>query len=139
MRESRTFDNTGDDFSGYNAAVAFLKERGFSVGEMQLGSPTGVLFGECKIGKYRSLDSEEKTDLHGLIQSKTCMFRKEHVEVVIRGNVKSEVMEAFLDRSVPTPLIALETDSGITVEAGDVRARLHVEGLVPDQRLMVDP
>jgi hypothetical protein len=144
MRESRTFNNTGEDFSGYNAAVDFLKERGFSVGEMQTGSPTGVYFGECKIGKYRSLDSEEKSDLHGIIQAKNFNFRKEHVEVVIRGNVKSDVMDAFRGKpyAETMPIVGLDdsaTDTGMTIDAEDVQARLHVEHFVPDQRLMVDP
>jgi hypothetical protein len=54
-------------FPNQEAAVAWLKARGFSVGRMQAGSPRGVLFGDFEIMKWRNLRPADRATLHGML------------------------------------------------------------------------
>lgn len=62
----RTFAQD-DDFAATRAAEAFLSSRGFSVGRMQARSPTGILFGNYDIQKWRNLRAADRDALHGLM------------------------------------------------------------------------
>lgn len=63
----RLFPSLAGDFSANDAAEAFLRERGFSVGSMQRGDPRGIMFGDCDIAKWRNLSASERTALHGVL------------------------------------------------------------------------
>lgn len=97
------------EFAAYHAAVAWLKARGFSVGTMQSGEITGIMHGECRIGKYRALDAEERIDLHGHIRTPTMIFRSGPVTVELRRDAPWAVQQAF--RSEPE-----DTDAQARIE-----------------------
>jgi hypothetical protein len=65
----RTFDGLkGVDFSAYNEAVEFLRQRGFSVGETCRGKPCGVMYGrDWDIAKWCNLTGDEQAQLHGTV------------------------------------------------------------------------
>jgi hypothetical protein len=63
------FVNTGEEFSGYDAAVKWLESQGYSVGSMQARSPTGFVKGNCVVSKWRSLSEVDKFDLDGQIEA----------------------------------------------------------------------
>ena len=86
------FDLEGD-FAAYHAAEAYLKARGFSVGVMQTGAPTGIHFGESKISKWRNLSAKDRDDLHGKITAEN--FRQGPVTISIRRDAHSDVIAAF--------------------------------------------
>lgn len=58
------FSDTGD-FAAMRAAEAWCAKHGLSVGEMQLGKPRGILFGDFAIAKWRNLRQADKDALHG--------------------------------------------------------------------------
>lgn len=111
---SATFRD-GGDFVAIDNAIAWLKARGFSVGEMQSNEPIGIFLGEVTIGKWRTLSAEDHNDLHGKIlpASISASMRSGPVTILIRRGAHSAVIEAF--RS----------------EAEDRAARAHVEGVEP--------
>lgn len=61
---TKTFTNPGD-FDAMYAAEAWLKERGFSVGRGQAGSPRGILYGDFNIQKWKNLRPSDIAALHG--------------------------------------------------------------------------
>lgn len=65
MAESITF--TGAEFAAQRAAEKFLHDAGFSVAPPQHGAPRGIMFGACKIAKWRGLTASERHELHGRI------------------------------------------------------------------------
>jgi hypothetical protein len=57
----KVFPNTGEDFSGYDAARKWCEDNGYSVGSMQAGAPTGVAKGVgIQISKWRNLGEDEE-------------------------------------------------------------------------------
>lgn len=52
-------------FSALNAATAWLRSMGFSVGRMQARSPSGIMFGAYDISKWRNLSQADRAVLHG--------------------------------------------------------------------------
>lgn len=92
---TKVFDGIGD-YGGLRAAEAWLKARGFSVGQEQSGHPIGVLLGEVTIGKWRSLSAEDITDLHGRLTTPTLSYRAGPVTLTMRPDAPSAVIEAFL-------------------------------------------
>jgi len=61
------FKNTGDAFSGWNAAKAWLKENGWVAGATQRGSPSGIMPAHrfYAVAKWRNLNEAERADLSG--------------------------------------------------------------------------
>lgn len=57
------------DFAALNAAEAFLRSIGASYGSNQRGAPTGIMFGDVSISKWRDLDADERAELHGVIDA----------------------------------------------------------------------
>ena len=57
----------GEEFVGYYAAENWLRERGYSLGSMQCGAPTGVMLGNFGIEKWRHLSASERASLDGEI------------------------------------------------------------------------
>lgn len=65
---TRNFEGApGVPFSALTEAQAYLKERGFSFGELCVPAPIGVMFGRCAIPKWRNIDPAEIETLHGTI------------------------------------------------------------------------
>ncbi|MBN9078550.1 MAG: hypothetical protein BGN87_00295 [Rhizobiales bacterium 65-79] len=61
-----TFSDAGD-FAAERRAVAFLEERGFSVGRMQHREPRGILLGNFDIQKWHNLSAADRAGLHGVM------------------------------------------------------------------------
>lgn len=59
--------NLPGDFKAYNRALEALRTNGFSVGRMEAHSPTGILFGDFDIQKWRNLSRDDRIQLHGTI------------------------------------------------------------------------
>ncbi|WP_439392383.1 hypothetical protein ACRQ5Q_22570 [Bradyrhizobium sp. PMVTL-01] len=57
----------GVAFSALTEAQAYLKERGFSFGQLCVPSPIGVMHGRCAIPKWRHLTPDEIDMLHGTL------------------------------------------------------------------------
>lgn len=95
MSERRTFENTGADFSGLDAAIAYLKPRGFVIGVMEAANPIAFHLGEFILPKWSRLDAETRNDLHGFLSAKNNDFRRGAVEAVIRTDAHSSALEAF--------------------------------------------
>ncbi len=79
MANVMTFKNTGEDFSGYNAAEKWLRDNGYSCGPMQAGSPTGFAKGDVAISKWRNIRAHEFHLLDGRIEA--CDPRHDYVVV----------------------------------------------------------
>lgn len=62
----KVFEGNGD-FAALHAAEAFLHSVGASVGQNQRGAPTGILFGDYLISKWRGMSAAERAALHGQI------------------------------------------------------------------------
>lgn len=60
------FDRAGD-FAALRDAEDFLREAGFSVGSIQRGLPTAVMYGDYSIAKWRNLDAEERQATHATL------------------------------------------------------------------------
>lgn len=65
---TKSFQNTGESFSGWQAALDWCRENGYSYGPMQAGSPTGIAKGEVSIAKWRNIPSEDYHLLSGTIE-----------------------------------------------------------------------
>ena len=62
------FDQKGT-WQAKEAAEAWCKENGISVGQSSADGPTGLLFGDYAwIAKWRNLTNQERADLHGTME-----------------------------------------------------------------------
>lgn len=95
-RSWKVFSEEGD-FAALDAARAFLKAHGFSVGILQTGAPIGVMLGNGDIAKWRTLDAEEKADMHGTLWTTSGSFRAGPVFLDFRDDCPSTVFEALAD------------------------------------------
>lgn len=93
LRTSITFDNKGD-FAATHAAVDWLRERGFSIGSMQAGSPRAIWFGDCYISKWRGLSDEDKALMHAVMEGNG---RDGPVTIRLRRGATPEAIAAFQD------------------------------------------
>ena len=65
---TKTF--TGDEtFAALRSAEAFLASIGASVGQNQRGAPTGFLFGDYQISKWRGMSPAQRDALYGVIDA----------------------------------------------------------------------
>ena len=87
------------DHEAMHAAEAWCKARGFSVGTLQADAPRGILLGDVTIAKWRNLDPEDRTDLHGVMEAPGRTWRTGPVTITIRRDAPAAVIEAF--RSEP--------------------------------------
>jgi hypothetical protein len=62
----KVFDQPGR-FESIHAAYYWCRAEGFSVGEMQSGSPSGLKRGDWRIEKWRNLDRDDLAKLDGLM------------------------------------------------------------------------
>jgi hypothetical protein len=92
---TRTFTGSRD-FEAFNAAVAWLKSRRFSVGPMQHNDPVAILYGEniC-IGKWRTISKEFQEAADGTIEAAD--MRTGPVTVTIRARASDVARRAFAD------------------------------------------
>ena len=58
----------GEDFAASNAAEAWCKARGVSVGEMQRDAPRALMYGDFDIGKWRDISRAELKTLDGTME-----------------------------------------------------------------------
>lgn len=63
---TKTFEGSSD-FEALRAAETHLRARGFSYGSSERGAPTGVMYGEFDISKWRNLSAEDRKSLDGAI------------------------------------------------------------------------
>lgn len=91
---TKIFEGIGD-YGALRAAEAWLKARGFSVGQEQSGHPIGVMLGEVAIGKWRGLSSEDIADLHGRLTTPTLSYRSGPVTLTMRPDAPGAVFDAF--------------------------------------------
>lgn len=64
----KTFFGEGA-FDALHAAEGFVRSIGASCGSNQRGAPTGIMFGDFNIAKWRSLNACERGELHGVIDA----------------------------------------------------------------------
>lgn len=69
-----------EDFAALRRAEAWCRERGISYGSSCANSPTGLLWGDYTIAKWKNLTGRERRMLHGKM---TGDFRKGPVTVTI--------------------------------------------------------
>ena len=62
----KVFEVPGD-FQALEAARAWCKKHGFSVGRLQAGAPSGLLHGDYDIQKWRNLSAHDIDALHGTV------------------------------------------------------------------------
>lgn len=83
----KTFPHTGADFSGLNAAQAWLRRRDYAVGPMQRDAPIGVAHQtpgqKINIGKWRTISKKEKRELDGQITPVAGDFRTDDARIVL--------------------------------------------------------
>ena len=86
---TKTFPNTGADFSGLNGAERWLREHCHAYGSMQRGAPIGVHHEEegqeVYISKWRGMTAQEKRGLDGQILPDADGFRNGSARVVMTG------------------------------------------------------
>lgn len=85
----RAFAQEGD-FAALDAAFAWCRERGFSVGPGQTGEPSGILHGRYMIAKWRNLDAADRAALDGEL---TGDRRDGPVVVVIFADARPEARD----------------------------------------------
>ena len=83
----KTFPHLVEEWSSLESATAWLKERGYCVGEMQRGSPIGVARDAC-IGKWRTLTKKEIAALDGTITAPNGMFRNGPAVVTLKDHTE---------------------------------------------------
>lgn len=66
------------------AAEAWCRENGISVGQSSADGPSGLLFGDYKwIAKWRNLTRQERDDLHGTMDGD---FREGPVVIILKDS-----------------------------------------------------
>ena len=74
-----------DPWNAYNAAAAWCRTNGYSVGTMERGSPTGVLKGDYDINKWRNMSTKDRAGLSGTIEGvPNDSFRDRNVKLVLK-------------------------------------------------------
>ncbi len=81
------FDDAGE-FVAFGKAVAWLKERGYSVGSMQREAPIGVMYGDVSIAKWRNLSASEIAALDGTITGESKRNGPVTISLKARGGTK---------------------------------------------------
>jgi len=71
-------------FQALYAAQAWCRENGISYGSLCSPFPTGLLFGDYVISKWRNLSKQERDDLHGTMSGE---FREGPVIIELKDSV----------------------------------------------------
>lgn len=66
MTDHFVFDNPGT-FQARNAAEDFARSCGFSVGSGQRGAPTGLMYGDYLVAKWKNMSLAQRRALHATI------------------------------------------------------------------------
>jgi hypothetical protein len=92
----RTFTQSdgATPFHAWDEARRWLTERGFSVGRMQAHAPTGLLFGEYDVQKWRDLNREDRAALDALAEGD---YRNGPITVRLMKRARIEAVAALLD------------------------------------------
>jgi hypothetical protein len=110
------FRNDGREFSGFDAALAFMLDAGFSVGPIQRGAPVGAMYGQYIVGKWRNLSTEQKDKCHATLQAVGGSYRDGDVICTIKRDTAPEDAIVAFDRAAHrltlTPDQPLPRDSG---------------------------
>lgn len=78
----------GEDWSSLDAASAWARERGFTVGSMERNRPIGIML-DCEyISKWGGLTHEERSQLDGMIVPKGNMFRDGDAIIYLKKAIK---------------------------------------------------
>lgn len=95
MADFRGFPQSPNDppFHAWNAAQRWLTERGFSIGRMQAHEPTGILFGEYDIQKWRNLSRDQRAALDATASGD---FRNGPVVVRLTKLARNEAWAALM-------------------------------------------
>lgn len=88
----KIFTNDGD-FNAYRAAKDWLTACGFSYGQGQRGAPSGLLFGDILIAKWKNLTLAERRQCHGEL---TGDHRNGPVTITIFADAPAEAVAAAL-------------------------------------------
>lgn len=127
MSHRKAFPHTGEDYSGFNAAKAYLEKRGFSVGELGTREThIAVMHGTHTLGPYSKLDAETLNDLHGHIWAKGNDFRGRDVEIWLRPSVPGIVRSAFYE--LEDPSVLFDERYFIVDDGVDAKAQAEIEG-----------
>jgi len=60
---------TGEEFEAYHKAEKWVKDLGYSVGNMCGEEPTALMHGNYEwIAKWKNLTTEERNSVHGVIE-----------------------------------------------------------------------
>lgn len=96
MADTVQFANHGRDFEGFDAALAFMLDAGFSVGPIQRGAPIAAMFGHYVVGKWRTLSTAQKSQCHATLQATAGSYRDGIVFCTIkRDTAPAEAIAAF--------------------------------------------
>lgn len=78
--------SSSDPWNAYNAASAWLKSEGYSIGSMERGAPTAFFHGDCDVSKWRNLSQQERREANGTIEplSGSGTFRDSNIIVTIK-------------------------------------------------------
>lgn len=95
----KTFTDEGV-FAALNTVEDFLAAHGFSFGKNQRGEPTGILYGDFDIQKWRNLRANERKALHGIIEAGD--HRNGPVTVTIYDTAPVEALDRLLSRTRAT-------------------------------------
>jgi hypothetical protein len=71
------------EFEANNAAEAWCRKMGISVGAMQGGEPRGLVWGNALIAKWRNLDQKDRDALDGRMEFPAGRPRRSPVVVAI--------------------------------------------------------
>lgn len=95
-------------FQPIDVAKRFLRDRGFSIGQMQSYAPIGLLLGTYAIQKWRNLSRTDRDRLHGEIRTVgTGRMAADPVAVEIYDHC-AEALAAFaLPDPPPAPMSAM--------------------------------
>lgn len=88
---TKTFIGAGD-FVALRAAEQDLLDRGFSVAPGCAGEPAGIMFGDCRVAKWRNLTDAQQAACHGIL---TGDRRNGPVTVTIFSTAPVEARAAF--------------------------------------------
>lgn len=95
-------------FQAQHAAEKWLRERGFSIGSSQAGSPRAIWHGDCYISKWRGLSPAERASCHALM---TGNGRNGPITVALTPAASPEAIAAF-SREEPAQTATAQTADG---------------------------
>jgi hypothetical protein len=118
MADTVQFANDGREFSGFDAALAFMLDAGFAVGPMQRGAPVAAMFGQYIVGKWRNLSPAQKTLCHATLQATGGSYRDGVVFCTIKRDIAPVEAVAAFD-AVAQRVRSATADAARNTDTGD--------------------